>query len=193
MKRFSASGSPRSPRTSWVDRHAASVAIAIGATLAIVVILIATLLVLASGRPEAIERARHTSANVVVALARDMARNLKIYDLSLQAVIDGMTDPAILSLRAEIRHQVLFDRSTTAAYISGIYAVDPLGRVTQDRARQLPSTDLSDRDYFVVHRDHADAGLFFPNPICRGSETARCPSRSAGASRARTAVSAGSR
>ncbi|KND62256.1 hypothetical protein BVER_01915 [Candidatus Burkholderia verschuerenii] len=145
-----------------MDRHAA--AVAIGATLASVVILIATVLVLASGRHEAIERARHTSANVAAALARDMVRNLEIYDLSLQAVVDGMSDPAILSLPVEIRHQVLFDRSTTAAYISGIYALDPLGHVTEARTRKMPGVDLSDRDYFAVHRDRADAGLFISKP-----------------------------
>jgi diguanylate cyclase (GGDEF)-like protein len=162
LEQRTASVSARNLRTSWVDRHAALVAVC--ATLASVVILVATVLVLKAGRHEAIDRARNTSANVASALARDMARNLEIYDLSLQAVVDGMTDPAVLSLPVEIRHQVLFDRSTTAAYISGIYALDARGRISQARARQLPDADFSDRDYFSVHRDRSDVGLFISKP-----------------------------
>jgi diguanylate cyclase (GGDEF)-like protein len=162
LKPFQASENQRTLPTSWVDRHSAWVALF--ATMASVIILIVTVFVLAAGRNEAIVRARHTSANVAAALARDMARNLEIYDLSLQAVVDGMSDPDILGLPAEIRHQVLFDRSTTAAYISGIYALDENGRILQARARQMPTADLSDRDYFTVHRDHADVGLFISKP-----------------------------
>ncbi|WP_250862596.1 hypothetical protein, partial [Caballeronia sp. INML3] len=47
---------------SWVDRH--SVLVALGATLASVIVLIATVAVLISSREEAIAKARRTSANV---------------------------------------------------------------------------------------------------------------------------------
>lgn len=134
------------------------------ATFASVVVLVSTVMVLSSGRQEAVTRARNTSANVVGALARDLGRNLEVYDLSLQAVVDGMSNPEVPSLPAQLRHEILFDRSTTAAYISGIYAVDDKGRVVQARARLLPDANFSDRDYFTVHRDSADVGLFISRP-----------------------------
>ncbi|WP_250494285.1 sensor domain-containing diguanylate cyclase [Caballeronia sp. GAWG1-1] len=158
---FKRSARAESP-ASWVDRH--SVLVALGATLASVIVLIATVAVLISSREEAIAKARRTSANVAVALARDMSRNLEIYDLSLQAVVDGMADPTILKLPPELRRQILFDRSTTAAYISGIYALDERGRIVQGRARLLPTVDLSDRDYFTVHRANPNVGLFISKP-----------------------------
>jgi diguanylate cyclase (GGDEF)-like protein len=146
-----------------VDRHAVMVAVA--ATLASIVILVTTVLVLVAGRQEALSKARVTSANVAAALARDLARNLEIYDLSLQAVVDGMSDASILSLPPELRRQILFDRSTTAPYVTGIYAIDEHGRMVQGRARTLPTLNFADREYFQVHRARADLGLYISQPF----------------------------
>jgi diguanylate cyclase (GGDEF)-like protein len=139
--------------------------VAIGATCASVMILIVTVIALTAGRHETIVHARDTSANVAAALTHDMARNLEIYDLSLQAVVDGMADPEIVGLPADLRQQVLFDRSTTAGYISGIYAIDETGRYVQGRERTLPAADLSGRDFFRVHRNDSNAGLFISKPF----------------------------
>jgi diguanylate cyclase (GGDEF)-like protein len=148
--------------TPWVDRHA--VRIALGATLASFVILVTTVLVLVSGRQEALDKARDTSANVAAALARDLGRNLQVFDLSLQSVVDGMSNPEILALSPELRRQILFDRATSAPHVVGIYAVDDHGRIVQGRARLLPTLDLSDRDYFLAHRDRDDGGLYISKP-----------------------------
>ncbi|WP_277188691.1 sensor domain-containing diguanylate cyclase, partial [Caballeronia sp. BR00000012568055] len=145
-----------------MDRHATQVAV--GATLASVLILIATVMVLASGRNDTITRARHTSANVSVALSQDIARNIEIYNLSLQAVAEGMVEPSVLSLSPELRRQVLFDRSATAAYIDGIYAVNEHGQIVDGRGRELGNIDLSDRDFFRVHQNSGDADLFISKP-----------------------------
>jgi hypothetical protein len=116
-----ATSAMRSPR--WL---------AIGASAMSVLIVVATVAVLVEGRHEAIERATQSSANVVSAMAGDVAHNLEVYNLALQAVVDGMQDPAVAALAPELRRKVLFDRSTIAGYISGIYALDARGNVSDN-------------------------------------------------------------
>jgi diguanylate cyclase (GGDEF)-like protein len=138
--------------------------VAIGATVASLMVLVATVLVLASGRNEAIERARHTSANVAAALAQDLTRNIEIYNLSLQAVAEGMVEPEVLGLSPQLRRQVLFDRSATAAYIDGIYAINERGQVLEEHGRDLSSVDLWDREVFTAQQESGDANLFISKP-----------------------------
>ncbi|MDR5825711.1 sensor domain-containing diguanylate cyclase [Caballeronia sp. LZ043] len=147
---------------SWVDRHA--ILIALSTTFVCLVVLITTAVVLVSGRQEALDKARDTSENVAAALARDMSRNLQVYDLSLQAVVDGVSNPEILALPPELRRQMLFDRATMAPHVMGIYAVDEEGRIVQGRARLFPTLNLADRDYFLVHKNRDDVGLFISKP-----------------------------
>ena len=40
---------------------------------------------------------RQTVANIAALIAQDIARNLALYDLSLQAVIDGVADPEVMA------------------------------------------------------------------------------------------------
>jgi diguanylate cyclase (GGDEF)-like protein len=138
--------------------------VAISATLACAAILVTTIVVLVAGRHDAISRANQSSANIAEAIARDIERNLEVYDLSLQAVTEGMTDAEVVSLPAQVRRQVLFDRSATARYIRGIYAIDDKGHIAEDRSGHPPQADFSDRDYFIVHKEHRDVGLFISRP-----------------------------
>ena len=48
-----------------------------------------TLLTLGTGRADALDHARETSQNLVAIISSDLERNVEIYDLSLQAMVDG--------------------------------------------------------------------------------------------------------
>ena len=48
-----------------------------------------TLLTLSTGRADALDHARDTSQNLVAIISTDLERNVEIYDLSLQAMVDG--------------------------------------------------------------------------------------------------------
>lgn len=86
----------------------------IGASALSLVLAALTALSLWEMRSDALARARDAADNLALILQRDIARNIEVYDLSLQAVIDGVRDPAMLALPPAVRQLVLFDRSTNA-------------------------------------------------------------------------------
>jgi diguanylate cyclase (GGDEF)-like protein len=138
---------------------AVSIALA-GAVLAI------CLLVLLQMRQDAAQRAQDSANNLLLLVERDTARNLEIYDLSLQAVIDGLKQPGLDRLPPSIRQMVLFDRSATAKYVGSIFVVDAAGNMVYD-SRSVPPRQLNvaDRDYFTVQRDSPNAGLYVSHPF----------------------------
>jgi hypothetical protein len=66
--------------------------------------------VLLDSRDAAWERAAEVASGVVSTVTSDIARNIESYDLSLQAVIEGLAYPEIVSISPELRQRVLFDR-----------------------------------------------------------------------------------
>ncbi|MGT2431255.1 PDC sensor domain-containing protein [Cupriavidus basilensis] len=117
-------------------------------------------------RQDAYARAQEGAANLSLILEHDIARNLEIYELSMHSVIDGVKDPEILRLPPAIRQLVLFDRSTTATDMGSLLVTDearpPCARLPLGPPRPV---NLSDRDYFKVHRDSATAGLYVSQPF----------------------------
>jgi diguanylate cyclase (GGDEF)-like protein len=111
-------------------------------------------------------RAELASANLVQALERDIARNMALYDLSLSGVAAALRQPGIDQASPEIRHLALFDRATSAEYLGSVLFVGPDGRL-QEASTSLspPKLALADRDYFRVHQERRDAGLFVSRPF----------------------------
>jgi len=97
---------------------------------------------------------------------QDISRTIELFDLSLQAVIDGLETPRLMALDPELRHVALFDRSATAEGLGSILVVDRTGRITFD-SRQIKPADLnvSDRDYFQVHHNKSDVGIYISQPF----------------------------
>ncbi len=147
----------------------------VGALVLSAAVATLTVLSLYEMRMDALARARDSADNVSLILQRDIARNLEVYELSMQAVIDGVRDPAILALPPNIRQLVLFDRSTNAQDLGSLLVTDADGNVVID-SRSVPPRriHLSDRDYFKVHQQSADTGLYLSKPFTpriNGAET----------------------
>ncbi|MBN3847036.1 GGDEF domain-containing protein, partial [Paraburkholderia sp. Ac-20342] len=131
-----------------------------GAILAIAVWLLAQM------RDDALRRAQDSVDNVSLLVERDVSRNLEIYDLSLRAVIDGLEQPGVLELPPTIRQMVLFDGSISAKDMGSVFVLDARGNVRFDSRTTEPQPgNFADRDYFKVHRDKPDAGLFISHPF----------------------------
>ncbi|NML33339.1 sensor domain-containing diguanylate cyclase [Paraburkholderia antibiotica] len=135
-----------------------------GAILAIAVWLLAQM------REDALRRSQDAVFNVSLLVERDVSRNLEIYDLSLRAVIDGLNQPGVLDLPPQIRQMVLFDGSISAKDMGSVFVLDEHGNVRFDsRTSTLPApprpADLADRDYFTVHRDAPNLGLYISHPF----------------------------
>ncbi|WP_179402821.1 sensor domain-containing diguanylate cyclase [Burkholderia guangdongensis] len=135
-----------------------------GLAIAMILLLLCGLL-LYQGRMDARERARTTLENLAQMAEWDIERNVEIYSLSLQAIADGQNDPAIKRLPMDLRREVLFDRSTTAKYLGGIYALDEHGNIVVDGAVDQPREgNFADHPFFTFQRDHPNGGLFVSAP-----------------------------
>ncbi|MBH9668846.1 diguanylate cyclase [Burkholderia contaminans] len=135
-----------------------------GLLIALVLLLLCGV-VLYEGRIDARERSIAMQQNLALMASWDIERNIEIYSLSLQAVVEGASDPDVVKLPMPLRRQVLFDRATTAKYLGGIYLLDAKGDIAVDGKSDVPRTaNFSNEPYFVVHRDHPDAGLYVSPP-----------------------------
>ena len=121
--------------------------------------------VLIKSRHDAYEHAVENARNVMLLIERDIARNIELYDLSLQNVVDGISDPQVMSLPAPIRNRVLFDRASHGNYLGSLFVMDPQGNIVLDsRATPPRQGNFADRDYFAVHRDGKVRGLYISKP-----------------------------
>lgn len=94
--------------------------------------------------------------NVATLAEQDISRTIELYDLSLQSVLEGVTDPDILYQEPGLRQKILFDRSATAPGLGALVALDEKGNIFLDSQSVTPrEANFSDREYFAVHRDNA--------------------------------------
>lgn len=122
--------------------------------------------VMLQARAEAWRQARQLTDNLALALERDIARNIAVYDLSLQGAAEVLATPGVDQLSPALRRAAIFDRAASAEDLGAMLVLDAAGRITaSSTTEQIKQTDLTDRDYFVVHRDHPDAGLYVSRPF----------------------------
>ena len=111
------------------------------------------------------EKARQAATNVVASVASEIERNLELYDLSLQAVVDGMHNPKVAILDPDIRNLVLFDRAATAKHLGSIFILDQNGKLLLDsRQQQSAQEDYVNKDYFRAHMRDAQPKRYISQP-----------------------------
>jgi diguanylate cyclase (GGDEF)-like protein len=116
------------------------------------------------------ELARQTLANLASGIDADISRNIELYDLSLRAVASNLVMPEIRGVSKEIRHLILFDHAATAKHFGVIQVFDAHGKLTIDAASLDPAPeDRSDEEYFRVHRDNPNIGLYMSRPMLHRS------------------------
>ncbi|MGU7774192.1 sensor domain-containing diguanylate cyclase [Burkholderia sp. MR1-5-21] len=121
--------------------------------------------VLIEARRDAYSRAVENARNLMLLIERDIARNIELYDLSLQNVVDGVNDPDIMGLPRRLQHRMLFDRAASGAYLGSIFVMDAHGNIVIDsRAEPARRGNFADRDYFAAQRDGHAHGLFISRP-----------------------------
>jgi hypothetical protein len=121
--------------------------------------------VLFESRKDAYNRAEENARNLMLVIERDIARNIELYDLSLQAVVEGVADPQVMALPAKIRNGVLFDRAASGKYLGSIFVMNERGDIILDSGF-LPARpgNFGDREYFRFHRDNGNTGLYISKP-----------------------------
>ena len=123
--------------------------------------------VLFESRRDAWTQAYETSDNLLLTLQRDVRRDVGVFALSLQDTIDTLAEPGFAQASPRIRRQALVNRAMTAENLGSLLVLDARGTVivADSTAFNANTPNLSGYDYFQVHRDAADAGLYVSRPF----------------------------
>ncbi len=129
-------------------------------------VLAVSTLTLMAMHDDAWRRSERNAQNILHLVQQDAARNIELFDLSLQAVAIGLSLPGLDELSPKLRHAVLFDRGTTAKYLGAIRALDQDGRtIAESRHGSSSVSDYVHRDYFQHHLLINDDRLFVSAPF----------------------------
>ena len=121
--------------------------------------------VMADARSDARRVAEAFGVNLATALAQDMARNVELLDLSIQAARDSWADPRVRALASDLRQSVVFDHSATAQYIDSVLVIAPDGSVQADSLAAVQRLDnYAGADFFRAQVER-DVGLFVSRPM----------------------------
>lgn len=115
-------------------------------------------------RREIDERAKVTARSLVTLMARDIARNVELYDLSLRGIVDGMKEQRVREADPELRHIILFDRAATATNFGLIALLDSEGGPILT-SRPMAPFNARDREYFQHHLRDPSPDLFIGKAI----------------------------
>lgn len=135
-----------------------------GAVIAIVMVGLCGI-VLYQSRQDTLDHTRESLRDIALIAERDIERNFELYELSLQAVVDGLKDTEIMSLSPRLRREVLFDRAASAKYLGSMLVLDASGNIFLDSGSDAPRKgNFADRDYFIVQRDNPAVGMYVSDP-----------------------------
>jgi Cache domain len=117
-------------------------------------------------REDARARAEREGENIVQAIEADVARNVELYDLSLDGLREALATSAVASVVQEVQRLALFDRAASAKYMGSLLALNSTGDIIVDsKSTTLRPINLADRDYFQVHAQRSDIGLYISRPF----------------------------
>lgn len=123
-------------------------------------------IVIVDGRHDAWQQGEKASHNLLLALERDIRRNVDVIDLSIHGVADALVEPTLSQASPAVRHSALFDRAASAEDLGSILVLNAQGDLVEESPSVTPrKINLSDREYFQVHRDKADLGLYVSRPL----------------------------
>jgi len=109
---------------------------------------------------------RRINTSLALTLDRSIARAIDAYDLSLQGVVTGLSDPEIMGLPARQRHTALFDQSLRQREAAGVLVLNSRGDVVFDSGGVEPRpANLADRGYFQALQNGTHTGLYIDLPV----------------------------
>lgn len=116
-------------------------------------------------RREIGERNSLAARSLLQVLGHDIGRNIELYDLSLQAVVEGLKRSDTEALSPELRHMMLFDRAANALGFGNILVLDAKGdAITSSLSIVPPRVNNFDRPYFQHFAANPDDGLRIDPP-----------------------------
>ena len=110
------------------------------------------------------EQARKSAINLVSTISSEIMRNFELYDLSVQAVVEGLSLPELSQLSPKLRQLLFFDRAASAKDMGSIFVLDTAGTVVMDSLTLKPHPDnYAQSDFFKVQQDR-NAGPYLSKP-----------------------------
>lgn len=117
-------------------------------------------------RQDATRTARESTVNLGRVVADGIGRDIELVDLSLQSMLNGLRLAEAGGLDPYRRHQLLFGSLPQMRGVGIMVVLDAEGRmITDSKSVQPRGVEFSQRDYFRVHKEAADAGLFVSRPF----------------------------
>jgi len=125
-----------------------------GSTAAMLVIVLIVVSLLIRERQDANDAATRAASNIVNLIDADVLRNAELYDTSLRGMISAWQRPDLHTISPELRHMVLFDRSTAASYKGDLLLLDKNGDILADSTSVIPRPyNLAERPHFLAHKE----------------------------------------
>ncbi|MFL1525233.1 diguanylate cyclase [Pseudomonas sp. O230] len=138
----------------------------LGSSLTVIAILSIVTFLLIREHANAQQAATRGATTIAQLINADVLRTVELYDLTLQGLIAASQRDDLKQVSAQIRHLVLFDRSTTARFKGDILLLDKHGEVLADSSLIEPKPgNFADRDYFLAHAFNRDSGMFISRPF----------------------------
>ncbi|TPG76806.1 GGDEF domain-containing protein [Pseudomonas arsenicoxydans] len=138
----------------------------LGSLLTVIAILSIVAFLLIREHANAQQAATRSATTIAQLIDADVLRTVELYDLTLQGLIAASQREDLKQVSPQIRHLVLFDRSTTARFKGDILLLDKHGDVLADSSLVEPKPgNFADRDYFLAHAFNSDTGMFISRPF----------------------------
>ncbi|MVV51618.1 GGDEF domain-containing protein [Pseudomonas sp. PB120] len=138
----------------------------LGSSLTVIAILCIVTFLLIREHANAQHEATRSATTIAQLIDADVLRTVELYDLTLQGLIAASQRDDLKQVSPQIRHLVLFDRSTAARFKGDIMLLDKHGDVLADSSLLEPKPgNFADRDYFLAHVSNTDTGMFISRPF----------------------------
>jgi len=138
----------------------------LGSLLTVIAILAIVTFLLIREHANAQQAATRSATTVAQLIDADVLRTVELYDLTLQGLIAASQRDDLKQVSPQVRHLVLFDRSTTNRFKGDILLLDAHGQVLADSSLIEPKPgNFADRDYFLAHVSNRDTGMFISRPF----------------------------
>ena len=138
----------------------------LGSSLTVVAILCIVTFLLIREHADAQQAATRSATTIAQLIDADVLRTVELYDLTLQGLIAAAQRDDLKLVSPQIRHLVLFDRSTTARFKGDIMLLDQHANVLADSSTVEPRPgNFADRDYFLAHTANRSAGMYISRPF----------------------------
>jgi diguanylate cyclase (GGDEF)-like protein len=142
------------------------VLVILGSSLTVIAILGIVAFLLIREHANAEQEATRSATTIAQLIDADVLRTVELYDLTLQGLIAAAQRDDLKQVSPQIRHLVLFDRSTTARFKGDVLLLGKHGEVLADSSSIEPKPgNFADRDDFLAHASNRDTGMFISRPF----------------------------